>query len=223
MGYQARVNRLTADGKVLRGLEAMAGIDAGAMRQRLDTALSRGALKVHAQAIQRGAKTLLSLPIAFDSLSGTSGDRLLSQLASLPAEQRQLVIVDLVAAPDGRPPDQQMWRALKVLSSQFRLVSVQTSGSTSAVDGYLPHGVGAFSIDLDDASGYRLQTLTTPRLTSELSGFAARLRARKLVTLLYGLDTKPLVEAGLAARFTYLSGGAIARDTRRLAAPVSAV
>lgn len=219
IGYQARVNRLAADGTIRRGSEALGGIETGPMRQRLDTAICRSVVKVHTRAVQRGVRTLLSLPIAFESLDGPHGDKLVSFLVGLPADQRALLMVELLSAPEARPPDQAMWRAMKVLGSHLRLVAVQTNGSTAQVDGFLPHGVGAFSIDLEDPSGYRLQTLTTPRLASELTGFASRLRSRRLVTLLHGLDSRPLLEAGSAARFNYLSGSALARDTRKLQPP----
>ncbi|MDB5447775.1 MAG: hypothetical protein JWQ97_3092 [Phenylobacterium sp.] len=178
--------------------------------------VARSSLEFAAQqvraCVEAGAPVAMHVPVPLSALSMAAGRYpLLHLMRDLSPSVRRLLVVELTDVPDG-VPQSRLSEAVSMLAPHARAVLARAPSEMANILQWRRCGLHGVTLDCR-----RIHTADRGTL-ARLSTFARNALALAPACVGYSLNTMSLMVSAWGAGFTHLSGPAISREVRSLAA-----
>ncbi len=207
--YGCRLIRLDGLSRMTAGPIAYPSADRAVLFEVDRLVLSRSLSELKALAARSG-RVLINVPLHITSLIDLGSGQITDLLRQVPEPLRRFVTV-LLIAPRGAAPMARLSDAMAALQPFCRTVSVRVPPGFADFDRLARPGVFTAAVDLEEAGAGLVGAGT-------LAAMVRGAHAAKLTLSVSGIVPRDQLQAALAAQVDFLSGPAVAADSRQLAA-----
>lgn len=203
-GYLLVPGRVLASGGIAFDVTANADALSSIQKFELDCRAIKRIVRDMNQLIAAGRKVLIATPVHFETLSSTTRRMAFLKIAAaLPPAARQMVLFEIVGAPDGVPQGRllEMATAFKSLSRAV-LFEVQCKPGTFAT--FRSCGILAVGVNASTMQGSESDVIQS------LNKFAEAAAKADVQCYVHGLRSLSMTTAAVAAGFNYVDGTPVA-------------
>jgi hypothetical protein len=191
-----------------RAAHLVLGNDNAAL-EKLDFAVLEHVVDVLDELISEKRRLLITVPVRFETLtSAANRRRYIDALSRLSGDAAALLVVELVAVPDG-VPQARLLEISSPLRAHARAVIARLAPETADFAQFAGSRIAAVGCNIDRQSGSELG------LMQQMARFSRGAAKAGIATYLRGIRTVSVATAALGAGFAHVDGDAIAAPVAR--------